>query len=121
VQVGLRLVAGEDGKAVEVDHRVEEAAQEDEEGVGIARLGRGEYLEADDVGVEELGGEGAAVGEVPVQRALADAGATRHLAHRDVGGIGEELAGGVEDRGAVVAGVAALLDGRGGGRHRARA
>ena len=107
VRVGLGFVAGEDGEAVEVDDPVEEVAEEDEEGVGVALLGGGERLEADDVLVEDLGGEGAAAGEVAVEGALADAGAARHLAHRDVGGIGEELAGGVEDRGAVVARVAA--------------
>ena len=103
--------------AVEVDHPVDQAAEEDEEGVGVALVLGGERRDPLDVLVEDLRGEGAAVGEVAVERRPGRPRRGGHLAHRDVGGVGEELARGLEDRRAVVPRVPALLVGRGRERH----
>ncbi len=47
---------------------------------------------------EDLCGKCPTVGKVPVERRLSHAGPASDLAHGDVGGVGEQLAGGDQNR-----------------------
>ena len=101
------VLASELREGVHPRHRVDHAPQQHEERVGVVRVVRGELDDPLDPLAEDLGRERAAVREVAVERRLPDAGTARHLAHRDVGRVGEELAPRLQDRFAVAPGIPA--------------
>jgi hypothetical protein len=76
-------------------------AEQDEHAVRVVRVPGGEPFERFDALLEHGGHECGPVGEVAVERRLADAGGARHLVHRDrAAAFGQQPLGGVEDRAA---------------------
>ena len=92
-----RVLPRQFAERVETRDRLHDVPKQNEECVGVAGVVSRQPLGVLHLLEKERGGQISTIWEVPIQRRLSDPGAPRDLVHRDIGAVGEQVPGGVQD------------------------